>query len=306
MTGRANQLEMMESGNPPSIGLESPTLDERRKCEEAGPERSHLSSAVTLQLIFHFGRHFFNQHNWLCGVFFLFLFFFFNGSAKASEGEGFVLIPSRCLRLPHHINLRDERYIKSARASSIFPPPCRAERESVLSSPVLDFPAASAHLPPTPPPSSLSLWVSKGSRTPWLQTALSCHFALQASLSLLLSLQSLAPWRSSLPVPAPASYSEWCGDCACVFRPDPHVRVGKKKKKGGWLKESVTAKTKGKGRGENLKDACETSGLFKKKKAKCSHNKSESDIQKHTAVCSMSLRRYSGRCTLRKCTERNV
>lgn len=64
---------MTESGNLPSIGLESPTLDERRKCEEARPERSHLSSALTLQLIFHFGRHFFNQHNWLCGVVFLFM-----------------------------------------------------------------------------------------------------------------------------------------------------------------------------------------------------------------------------------------
>lgn len=42
------------------------------------------------------------------------------------------------------------------------------------------------------------------------------------------------------------------------------------------------------------------------KKAKCSHNKSETDIQKHTAVCSMSQRRYSGRCMLHKYTQRDV
>lgn len=31
-----------------------------------------------------------------------------------------MLIPSQCLRLPHHIKLKDERYIKSVCSSSIF------------------------------------------------------------------------------------------------------------------------------------------------------------------------------------------
>lgn len=71
---------------------------------------------------------------------------------------------------------------------------------------------------------------------------------------------------------------------------------------------SVTAKDKMKRqRGEFKRWLRDKWPFFlKKKKAKCSHNKSETDIQKHTAVCSMSQRRYSGRCMLHKYTQRDV
>lgn len=123
MTGRANQLEMTESGNSQYIRLESPAW-RTQEVQKAGQ-----SNRIFLQLKhcswFSTSAENFNQRNWLC----------FLWKQKACKGRGFVLMPSRCLCSPHHIKLKDKRYIKSVHASSVFSlcvMVSAAERESVL------------------------------------------------------------------------------------------------------------------------------------------------------------------------------
>lgn len=79
--------------------------------------------------------------------------------AKASKGGGFVLIPSRCLFLPHHIKPGEERYIKSEQPQYFLSTVCTTE--SVLSTPVLLFILSQQH--PPFPPSIVSVWLSRGS-----------------------------------------------------------------------------------------------------------------------------------------------